>query len=63
MMQVLGNALVVIVLQYLSVWNEHMYTLNLNNAICQLDLNKAGRKKDVRDWTAQFRGLLNVDSS
>ena len=36
-------AMVVIILQYINVSNQHMFTLNLYNVICQLYLNKAGK--------------------
>ena len=48
-MEVLVNTVVVVLLQYMSVSNQHMYTLNLHNVIYQLYLNKAGG------------GILSVD--
>ena len=47
-MEVLAKAMVVIILQYISVSNQHVYTLNLHKVICQLYFNKAG-KKIIRD--------------
>ena len=44
MTQVLVNALVVITLPYISVSNQRACTLNLCNVICQLYLDKAGKK-------------------
>ena len=35
---------VVIILQYISVSNQQMYTLNVHSVIGQLYLNKAGKK-------------------
>ena len=43
-MQVLAKAMVVIILQYISLSNM-LYTLSLHNVICQLYLNKPGGKK------------------
>lgn len=40
MMEVLAKAMVVIILQYISVSNQYVIHLNLDNAICQLYLNK-----------------------
>ena len=42
---------------------DTLYTLNLNNVLCQLDVNKVGRGEDMRDWIVQVRGLLSVGSS
>jgi len=42
-MEVLVNAMVVIILQYKNVLNQH---LKLQNVICQLYLNKAGGEKN-----------------
>ena len=40
MMQVLTNAMV---LQYVSVLNQHIVHLRLHNIMCQLYFNKAGK--------------------
>ena len=42
-MEAVANAMVVIILQYISVSNLY---LNLYNVICQLYLNKAGIKTE-----------------
>ena len=44
-MEVLANAMAEIILQYISVSNHTLYTLNLHNVIWQLYLNKAEGKK------------------
>lgn len=41
----LGKAMVVIILQYTAVSNQHLYTLNLYNIIYLLHLNKSGKPK------------------
>lgn len=46
-MKVLANTTVVIILQYITVSNQHFLYLELTHVICQLYLNKAGRKKDI----------------
>lgn len=38
-MEVLANAKVVIMLQYINVPNQHTIHLNLHNVVCQLCLN------------------------
>lgn len=40
MIEVLANTVVVIILQYITAWNQHMYALNLHNVIYQLYLKK-----------------------
>ena len=40
----IANAMVVIILQYVSVSINTLYTLNLHNVMYQLYLNKAGGK-------------------
>lgn len=42
MIEVLANAMVIIILQYINVLNQHAVTLNLHNIIYQLYLNKTG---------------------
>lgn len=41
-MEMLANAVVVIIFQYVSLPNHHMYTLN-TYVTCQLYLNKTGK--------------------
>lgn len=43
----LANAVVVILLKYISASKEFIYTLNLYNVICKLYLIKAGRRNKV----------------
>ena len=45
MMEVLTNLTVAIILQYISVSNHQYVHLHLHNAICQLYVSKARRKK------------------
>ena len=41
-MQVLARVIMVIILQYVSISNQHVVHLKLHNVICQLYLNKIG---------------------
>ena len=43
-MKVLANITVVIILQYISLSNQHFVHLELEHVICQLYLNEAGKK-------------------
>lgn len=49
MLEVLANAMVISILQYISVSNQTntLYTLNLHNVIRQLYLNEAVGKKEI----------------
>ena len=48
MIKVLAKAIVVIILQYINVSNQHMEHLKLHNIICQLHLNlKTKKRKDI----------------
>ena len=44
-----AEAMVVIILQYRGYQINVLYTLNLHNVVCQLYLNKAGKKKNSVD--------------
>ena len=58
--EVLANAIMVIILQYISTSSQHVHTLNLHNVIC---LSKAGKNKEQfwepgpghRDKEARFK--------
>lgn len=43
--EVLANAVIVIILQYKNVSNHMLYTLNFYSVTSQLYLNKAGKRK------------------
>ena len=43
--EVVANAVVVIILQYISASNHHTVNLKLTKLTCQIYLNKAGEKK------------------
>lgn len=63
MMEVLANAVLEIIFQCVNVPNQQLYTLNLHNAICKLDLNKAEEQKESRNPTTKLVTKLVVHLS
>ena len=56
MIEILTNAIVVIIFQHVSVSNQHTVHLKCINFIWQLYLNKVGGKGNRRDFLITTRG-------
>lgn len=60
MMDVLTNLIVPITSQYICASNHYEYTLNIHDAVCQLDLNMLGEKENKNTDFTLKRKLVTL---